>query len=329
MGVLLGLGDAELGHVVIGEELAEDVVVALLAESDQLVRNGLVVVREADVGRLDPRPAVKAVEIVAAEGAGDLAGTVRTEVEEDDAVVILYSGERLAVLHHGEGDDELIGLSVVVGSLNAARRGIRGLSVGLGQIVIGQLHALPAVVAVHRVVTAADRRDLADADLRHLLFQGRHIFLRRCRGRVAAVQEAVDKDLRQTVPLCKLQKGVKMVRMGMDAARGDQTPDMQRGIVLFAVFDRSQESRVLKEITVLDRLGDPGQVLIDDAAGAHVQMADLGVAHLAVRKTDKQAAGLTFHKGAGLEQLVQIRGLCFVDRVVSRVLAQAEAVHDA
>ena len=139
----------------------------------------------------------------------------------------------------------------------------------------------------------------------------------------------MDKDLRQTVPLRKLQKGVKMVRMGMDAARGDQPPDMQRGIVLFAVFDRSQESRVLKEITVLDRLGDPGQVLIDDAAGAHVQMADLGVAHLAVRKTDKQAAGLTFHKGAGLEQLVQIRGLCFVDRVVSRVLAQAEAVHDA
>ena len=40
---------------------------------------------------------------------------------------------------------------------------------------------------------------------------------------------------------------------------------------------------VLEERAVGDRVVDPGEVLLDDGAGAEVEVADLGVAHLAVR----------------------------------------------
>lgn len=49
---------------------------------------------------------------------------------------------------------------------------------------------------------------------------------------------------------------------------------------------------VLEELVVACGHIDLDQVLVDDAACAEVHMADLGVAHLSVRKADVLAAGL-------------------------------------
>ena len=46
---------------------------------------------------------------------------------------------------------------------------------------------------------------------------------------------------------------------------------------------------VLEEAAVGDRVVDPRQVLLDDRAGAEVEVADLGVAHLPVRQADVAA----------------------------------------
>ena len=58
--------------------------------------------------------------------------------------------------------------------------------------VIGVLEAVPALVAVHRVVAAHDRCDLADADLPALFHGLRHKVAAGGRGRVAPVEEGVD-----------------------------------------------------------------------------------------------------------------------------------------
>ena len=47
-----------------------------------------------------------------------------------------------------------------------------------------------------------------------------------------------------------------------------------------AALERADERRVLEEGAVLDRVVDAHQVLVEHAAGADRQMADLGVAHL-------------------------------------------------
>ena len=74
--------------------------------------------------------------------------------------------------------------------------------------------------------------------------------------------------------------------MGVDAARTDQSDDVQTAVRSCLVGGRGDEGRTLEEGAVGDRGVDPGQVLEDRASGAEVQMPDLGVAHLAGRQTD-------------------------------------------
>ena len=50
------------------------------------------------------------------------------------------------------------------------------------------------------------------------------------------------------------------------------------------------EGGVFEEFAVLDLFRDLGEVLIDDAARAHVEVADFGVAHLTVGQADGAAA---------------------------------------
>jgi len=60
---------------------------------------------------------------------------------------------------------------------------------------------------------------------------------------------------------------------------------MKRRIMLFAVFHTVQKLRDPEEIPVLNAFCDSCQLLINDPSGTHVQMPDLGIAHLTVRKT--------------------------------------------
>ena len=59
-------------------------------------------------------------------------------------------------------------------------------------------------------------------------------------------------------------------------------PSTQRSIA-------AGERRTREQLAVADALVDPRQVLVDDAAGAHVHVADLGVAHLSGGQTDRFA----------------------------------------
>ena len=52
------------------------------------------------------------------------------------------------------------------------------------------------------------------------------------------------------------------------------------------------QHRVLEHLAMVDGLGDGGQLLVHDAACAHVGVADLGVAHLAVGQADSHAGSI-------------------------------------
>jgi hypothetical protein len=105
VGVLLRLGDAQLLFAVLGEELAEGHGELLGRVSHGDVGHGRVVLRHADVvQREEAVPALEAGEFRIDEGAGDLAGAVRAEVEKDDAVAGLDG----ALFIDDGGQDELV-----------------------------------------------------------------------------------------------------------------------------------------------------------------------------------------------------------------------------
>src|SRR5581483_3028800 len=69
------------------------------------------------------------------------------------------------------------------------------------------------------------------------------------------------------------------------------------------------------EAAVGDRVVDPRQVLLDDRPRPEVEVADLGVAHLAVRKADVPPAGRERRVRIALPELVEGRGVREADRI--------------
>ncbi len=73
-----------------------------------------------------------------------------------------------------------------------------------------------------------------------------------------------------------------VVDVRVDAAVRDEAEQVD----VLAAFERAAEDGVLEERAVLDRLVHADEVLEEDATGTDRQVADLGVAHLALREPD-------------------------------------------
>ena len=116
--------------------------------------------------------------------------------------------------------------------------------------------------------------------------------------------------------------------MAVDAAVRAEAEQMQGGVVDLAVVHSLQERGILEEISVLDGLGDPRQLLIHDAACADVQVAHLAVAHLAPGQAHVHAAGAQERVGAGVPQVHEVNRAVGQDGVIFLLLPIAEAVED-
>ena len=78
----------------------------------------------------------------------------------------------------------------------------------------------------------------------------------------------------------------------VDAAVGDEAEQVQAAAgAAPGALAGGEQRLVLEEAAVGDRVVDPRQVLLDDRAGAEVEVADLGVAHLPVGQADVAALG--------------------------------------
>src|SRR6185312_2050822 len=90
------------------------------------------------------------------ERQGHLSRAVGTEVEEDDRVTVFDGARR-------SDEGRLYELVVLVACVRGLERGKRRLRVKGGfagsERVVSALGAVPALVAIHRVVAADDRRD--------------------------------------------------------------------------------------------------------------------------------------------------------------------------
>jgi len=66
---------------------------------------------------------------------------------------------------------------------------------------------------------------------------------------------------------------------------------VKRVLPVDAAVHRLPKHGTLEQLPVADALVDAGEVLVDDPAGAQVQMPHHGIPHLPLRKTDGFAAG--------------------------------------
>ncbi len=335
MRVLLCLSQTELGVPVIGKPLSEGIGDLHFLERDFLVRDRFVIVLEADILHIKPlssrasRKTVKLVKIIVAEAVRDLACPVRTEIKEDDAVAVLDRGNRRAVfLQNHRGLYELIGFILLIGLHDRLVGGMSRDALPLGERVIRICDTVIVVVAVHRIIPSADHRDFADADLLHLVLKGRDIVHAALRRRVTAVQEAVHIYVGQPLLLRHLQQRIQMCDVAVHAAVRQQAVQMQISACLLHVLHGVKKLGILEEIPILNLLGDAGEILVNDAPGAHIHMADLGVSHLSVRKTDRKSARISLDERILLLQPVHHRRICLCHGIMKRIIRKSIPVKD-
>ncbi len=186
MGVLLGLGDVELAAARLADDPRDRRLGLRRRERDRVGPLLAVGGHRGDV-EVGKGAAGEPVEVRVGERGDDLPHPVGPEVEADDDVAALH-----AVVAADDGRrDELVGDVVLVGGGDRLGGGGGALALGVDDRVVGALDPLPALVAVHREVAAADGADAARRaqpalDLLDVLRAAR-------RARVAPVGEGMER----------------------------------------------------------------------------------------------------------------------------------------
>ena len=148
--------------------------------------------------------------------------------------------------------------------------------------------ALPALVAIHRIVAAAHGRDRDR--FRQRGEQTIDVFGRRLRRRVTTVRDGVNEGGHAGVDQDPGQRrGVVLMRM--HAPGRHQADKMASAAALLELVDQLRERRHAVDLALGDGIADPRQVLDHDASGADVEVADLRIAHLPVGQADVLARG--------------------------------------
>ena len=236
----------------------------------------------------------------------ELARTVGPEVEEDRRVP-----GRVEARPPGEDDrlDELVGDPALVARAHCCNGVIGDVALPLDDGRERAIRAIPALVAVHRVVTAADRRDPLGREPRQVVRGG-------VRRDVATVGERVDPRVPvHALPLGEREQRTQMVDVRVDSARGDEPEQVDVAAVVARALHRGDEGRVLEERPARDRAVHAHEVLEQDAAGADREVADLGVPHLPRRKPDRLARGRELGVRVPLPERVEDRRVRELDRV--------------
>ena len=229
--------------------------------------------------------------VLLGEDAGEFTGAVVAEIVEDDGISFLNCGNGLSVFGDHDGLDELIRDIGVVAGLDTGLGAFKSGALSFYKEVVGLFHAAPAFVTVHGVEAAADGCHLAGGFL-HLLFKFGHKAKAAAGVCVTAVHEGVHVHFVKAFFLCHAKELVHVVKGAVNAAVGCKAHEVELLAAFFHILEGSLYLLVLQEFVLTARDVYLYKVLVHHAAGAKVHVADLGVAHLAVREAYIFTAGL-------------------------------------
>src|SRR5207248_1977241 len=115
----------------------------------------------------------------------------------------------------------------------------------------------------------------------------------------------------------------------MHAAGRNQADQVAGAAAALKLADQIDQRRSARDLAACDGVADARQVLYDDPAGADIEMADLGIAHLPVWEADVAARRAQQGMRARRPEAVECRCSGETDGVVGALLAPAPAVqHD-
>ena len=195
-----------------------------------------------------------------------LTHSVGAEVVTEEDIAALDSQ---AVIGADDGrGNEFVGDALVIGGLNRCQRVGRGLfALTESHRLVCLISAFPAPVAVHSIITPADRADasvLYGFDLVQQAAAKLDAFLRWCIAPVGnQMQNGID-----AVCFGDVHQGVQMIGMAMHAASPQQADEMQIFIMMMKVSEAVLQDGILTESPVGDGIGNPRNILIDNPPGA-------------------------------------------------------------
>ncbi|MNP10208.1 hypothetical protein D3C76_1023490 [compost metagenome] len=325
MGVFFGFGDAQLGLAVFRQVVAQHVFQAAGGEGRRCRNAGGVLGQHDETGQFWLAGTLEFTEVVFDEHAGQFAGAVGAEVHEHHGVAVFD----LHRLTDGGGFDELVALATRVRGLQAFLGG-GGVefAMAVDDQVVGLGHTVPTVVAIHGEITADEAGDAAFAQGLEGGVQQFDRRLRAFRRGIAAVEEGVQVDFFSAALGGQFGHGDQVILVAVHAAIGQQAHEVHGFTGGDGFVHGGADGRVLEELAVADRFGHAGEVLVHHAAGAEIHVADLGVAHLAVRQANVHAAAGNQAVGHGGPQTIQYRLLRRKDGVGFRALTVTEAVEN-
>ena len=180
-----------------------------------------------------------------------------------------------------DGLDELVGDPARVARPHGVDRVVRLLPHPAEDRRERPVRPLPALVAVHRVVAADDRRDAVGG-------QRREVGHRRLGRDVAPVGEGVDpRPVLHPLALGEREQRPEVVDVRVHAALRDEAEQVHRAAALAGATEGADERLVRHERPVLDGAGHADEVLVQDPPRPDREVSDLRVPHLAVRQPDR------------------------------------------
>ena len=184
MGILLGLGDPQLGQPILADILTHGHGQGFRREGNVDVWHGGVILGHAD--KVQGEEAVlpgKTGEVRIHESTGDLPGTVGPEVEEDYAV----AGFNGTLFVQDGGNHEFVGDALFIGLLDGAYGAAALHALAVHHSGIGFFHPIPGVIPIHGIEPPHNGGDLSGADPLGLLDQLFHVLRTGGGGHVTAV----------------------------------------------------------------------------------------------------------------------------------------------
>lgn len=326
MSVLFGLGDMTLLGTLLGQGLGEDIMHGLRGEGNVKGKVGLVPGEGGDVEVLGD------VNILhggrgETEGLDNLTHTIGAEVEAKEGITIREE----TLLVDENGFKELISLIALIAFLNGLDTiGLLGTTILLGEAIDGQLDALPPLVTVHGVVTTTYGGDgtitqLADVGLQILVVTGGGLW----RG-ITAIAEKVDIGLGDLGGLGSLEKALEVFDVTVDTTIRDEAKEVETSIARGGTIKGGLNVGDLTELALRQGLVDTYNVLVDDATSANVQVANLRVAHEALREANGSTVSEEFGIRVGLLKSGHDRSVGAFNGITFSILlgGDAPAVND-
>ena len=168
MGIFLCFSNTSLLLSILCKELAKCICNLFFYKRNLLICNRNIIFCKTYKCSLNSFSTFKPSKFIVTECSRNLSCTVRTEVKEDDRIIVLNGCCRSSVLLYNRRQYEFIRCIFIIRCLDSFRSAYRFFSFTVYQCTISLFNTISTIITIHCIVTPHDRCHFADTNLIHL-----------------------------------------------------------------------------------------------------------------------------------------------------------------